>query len=177
MPSFPHTFGALAGVIPLSYLDDNFAACAFASDLTATNAVVAALPGTAVPLKPLAGGTAGSGATLSKVDHQHPPQSAAPNLQTGTTYTLQASDDGGVVDIANAAAITVTLPQGLSVGFSCMVVQSGAGQITFVGSGGAILRQRSSQTKTAGQWAGVTLEIRANVGGTAAEYVLIGDMA
>lgn len=175
--AFTHTFGALAGVIPLSYLDDNFAQCAFATDLTTTNAAVAALPGTATPLKPVAAGAAGSAVTLSKVDHQHPPQSAAPNLQVGTTYTLQASDDGGVVDLSNAGAITVTLPNSLSIGFSCLATQSGAGQVTFAAAGGATIRQRQSFTKTAGQWGEVTLKVRTNAGGTTAEWVLSGDMA
>ena len=40
---------------------------------------------------------------------------------------------------------------------------------------GANLRNRQSHTKTAGQWAGATLYVRTNSGGSAAEYVLNGD--
>lgn len=175
--AFPYTFAALSGTVPGSFLDSNFAACAFATDLTALTAVVAALPSSVVPLKPLAGGTAGVATTFARSDHQHPPQSAAPNLQTGTTYTLLVSDDGVPVDLANAAAITLTLPAAAAIGFSCLVTQAGAGQVTLALAAGATLRQRQSFTKTAGQWAVVTLYVRTNPGGSAAEWVAAGDMA
>lgn len=168
---FPYTFGALAGTIPLSDLDANFAACAFASDLVATNAVVAALPGTALPLKPVAVALAGSAATLSKVDHQHPTQQANINLQTGTTYTVAASDNGATIELSNASAITVTIPP-LGAEFNCLFVQVGAGQVTFSGSG-VTLRQASSLTKTRAQWSEVSLYIRTNN----TDAVLGGDMA
>lgn len=99
------------------------------------------------------------------------------NAQTGTTYTLQASDSGKIVECTNGAAITVTLPNSLPVGFCCTVVQGGAGAVTFSAASGATLRNRQSHTKTAGQWAGATLYVRTNSGGSAAEYVLNGDTA
>lgn len=174
--AWPYTFAALAGTVPASYLDANFNAAAFASDVAALTVAVAALPSNTVPLKPVAGGSAGIAADLARSDHQHPPQSALPNLQTGTTYTLLPTDDGGVVEISNAAAIALTLPNSLPAGFSCLVTQAGAGQITFTAAGGATIRQRSSLTKTAGQWAMVTLYVRTNAGGSSAVYVLGGDM-
>ena len=99
------------------------------------------------------------------------------NPQTGTTYTLVAADSGKVVELENAAAIAATLPDSLPAGFCCTVVQAGAGQVTFGIGGGATLRQRQSHTKTAGQWAGTTLYVRTNAGGSAAEWVLMGDTA
>lgn len=99
------------------------------------------------------------------------------NAQTGTTYTLVASDTGRVVECNNAAAITLTLPANAAVGFCCTVVQGAAGQITLTPASGATLRHRQSHTKTAGQWAGVTLYVRTNSGGSAAEWVLMGDTA
>jgi len=99
------------------------------------------------------------------------------NAQTGTTYTLLAADTGKVVELTNSAAITLTLPADAAVGFCCTVVQGEAGQITLTPAGSATLRNRQSHTKTAGQWAGVTLYVRTNAGGTAAEYVMIGDTA
>ncbi len=98
------------------------------------------------------------------------------NAQTGTTYTLVAADTGKVIDHANASAITVTLPNSLAVGWCATYVQAGAGQVTFSPASGALLRNRQSHTKTAGQWAAVTLYVRANAG-SAAEYVLAGDSA
>jgi len=99
------------------------------------------------------------------------------NAQTGTTYTLQASDSGKIVECTNASAITVTLPNSLPVGFCCTVVQCGAGAVTLAPASGATRRNRQSHAKTAGQWAGATLYVRANSGGSAAEYVLNGDTA
>lgn len=174
--AFPYTFGSLAGTVPGSYLDVNFALCAFATDVTALTAVVTALPSAAIPLVPIAGGVAGVAATLSKADHQHPPQAATPNLQTGTTYTITTSDDGKVVELSNAAAIALTVPNSLPVGFSCLITQVGAGQVTIAAAGGGTQRQSSALNKTRAQWSEVTLYVRANSGGSAAEYVLSGDM-
>lgn len=73
------------------------------------------------------------------------------NAQTGTTYTLQASDNNKVVTLSNASAITVTVPSGLGAGFSCLCVQIGAGQVTFSPSSTTI-NNRQSHTKIAGQY-------------------------
>lgn len=116
----------------------------------------------------------GSGVAVSDSD-EISGYKANRNAQTGTTYTLQASDSGKVVECTNGSAITVTLPNSLAVGFCCTIVQGGAGQITLSAASGANLRNRQSHTKTAGQWAGATLYVRTNSGGSAAEYVLNGD--
>ncbi len=97
------------------------------------------------------------------------------NLQTGTTYTLLTSDTGRIIDHANGSGITVTLPNNLPVGFCCTYAQSGAGQVNFSAASGATLHNRQAHTKLAGQWAEGTLYVRANSGGSAAEYVLAGD--
>lgn len=98
------------------------------------------------------------------------------NLQTGTTYTLQQSDSGKIVEFNNGSAITVTLPNNLT-NFCCRIQQCGAGQITLSPQSGATLRNRSSFTKTAGQWAALDLYVRSNSGGAAAEYSMTGDGA
>jgi len=74
------------------------------------------------------------------------------NAQTGTTYTLQASDLGKIVQCTNASAITVTLPSGLGASFWCIIKQGGAGAVTLAASGTTI-HNRQSYTKTAGQYA------------------------
>lgn len=174
---YPHTFAALAGPAPASYLDENFAAAYLATDGAALAAAIAALPGSATPLAPVAGGSAGADAQFSREDHRHPPQPPAINFQTGTAYTVLSTDNGGTVDLENAAPITVTVPEGLAAEFNCLFIQSGAGQVTFVASGGATLHQRSGFSKTAGQWAVVSMLIRTNAGAVAAQAVLAGDMA
>ncbi len=78
------------------------------------------------------------------------------NNQTGTAYTLTTADNGRILTFTNAGAITLTVPLGLPVGFSCLVVQLGVGAVTPTASGTTIV-QRQSLTKTAGQYAIATL--------------------
>lgn len=96
------------------------------------------------------------------------------NVQTGTTYTLAASDSGKIVECSNASAITLTLPNNLSVGFNCTVVQTGAGQVSITPASGAILHNYDSFTKTAGQYAAVNLYVTSNSGGSSAVYIMQG---
>ena len=97
------------------------------------------------------------------------------NFQTGTSYTLLAADAGKLVDYTNASAIAVTLPATFPVGFNCDWLQGGAGQITFAAASGGTLVNRQSHTKSYGQYAGGSLLVRANSGGSAAQWVLFGD--
>lgn len=96
------------------------------------------------------------------------------NKQTGTTYTLQASDSGKVIECTNAAAITVTVPTSLLEGFNCTVVQGGAGRVTIAGAVGTTARTPVGARSPA-QWRGPMIYVRDNVGGSAAEYVVTGD--
>jgi hypothetical protein len=93
------------------------------------------------------------------------------NAQVGTTYTLLASDNGGIVTLNNGSGITVTVPSGLGAGFNCVCVQLGAGQVTFTGSG-ATVNNRQSHTKIAAQYGEVSL-----VAYAANTFVLAGDTA
>ncbi|MHA8079773.1 hypothetical protein VR610_01320 [Aquirufa regiilacus] len=91
------------------------------------------------------------------------------NDQTGTTYTLAASDNGKVITFNSSSAITLTVPS-LSVGFNCMVVQKGTGQVTLSASG-VTISNRYGYTKTAGQYSMFTLVCIANN-----VYISSGDM-
>ena len=82
---------------------------------------------------------------------------AVVNAQSGTSYTLTASDNGKVITLSNGSAVTVTVPSGLGAGFSCVLIQQGAGQVTVTAGGGVTLESYQSQTKIAGQFAGVSL--------------------
>lgn len=90
------------------------------------------------------------------------------NAQTGTTYTLVAGDNGKVIELNNASAITLTCPV-LTTGFNVLIRQTGAGQVT-VATSSTTLRNRQSQTKLAGQWAEASIAYRATN-----EFVLSGD--
>jgi hypothetical protein len=86
-------------------------------------------------------------------------------------YTLQTSDAGKVVVMNKGSAVNLTVPASLGAGFTCSVVQKGAGQVTFVASSTTI-NNRQTHTKIAGQHGVATLISTAdNV------FVLAGDTA
>ena len=99
----------------------------------------------------------------------------AVNTQTGTTYTLAASDCGKTIRATNVSAVTITTLNSLPVGCSIAVLQTGTGQVTITSGSGATLVSRNAYTKTSGQWALIGLFVESNAGGSAAQYVLTGD--
>jgi hypothetical protein len=79
-------------------------------------------------------------------------------------YQLAATDNSEVIQSNAASAITMTIPAGLPTGFNCMVLQYGAGQITFAGASGVTIINRNSYNKTIGQYALATvLHIGSNI--------------
>jgi len=78
------------------------------------------------------------------------------NTQAGTTYTLQAADNGEVLVFTNAGSVAVTVPAGLAVGFSCTIIQVGTGQVSLTASG-TTLRLIGAANKTAAQYAVMTV--------------------
>ena len=81
------------------------------------------------------------------------------NAQTGTTYTLVLTDNGRLVTLNNAAAITVTVPLNSSVAYATGAIvnlqQIGAGQVTVAGASGVTLN--GTGTKTRAQWSAASL--------------------
>jgi hypothetical protein len=100
-----------------------------------------------------------------------------PSSQTGTTYTLQASDHGTVIEFNNSASITVTLPNSLFVGFNCMVRQIGSGRVTLSAGSGATVGTSAFGLVTRTLWSEANVSVRANSSGSAAAYVASGDLA
>lgn len=94
------------------------------------------------------------------------------NDQTGTSYTLTSADNGKIITLNNASAITLNVPY-FFIGFNCMILQKGAGQVTLVINGTTTnILNRYNFTKTAGQYAMLSLVcIEAN------KYVSSGDMS
>lgn len=90
------------------------------------------------------------------------------NTQSGTTYTIDATDNGKVIQTTGASAITITIPAGLPTGFNCTVVQMGAGQITFSGT----YLNRTGFTKSASQYAVISM---LNLGTN--NYIVTGEMS
>lgn len=84
-------------------------------------------------------------------------------------FTLGNSDNGKIIAINSSTAQTITVPS-LSVGFNCMIVQKGAGQVSLSASG-VTINNRFGFTKTAGQYAVITLVCIAS-----GVYIASGDM-
>lgn len=82
------------------------------------------------------------------------------NAQTGTSYTTVLGDDGKLVTLDNASAITVTIPPNSSVaygiGTQINLMQLGAGQVTISAGAGVTLRSAGSKLKTSAQYAVAT---------------------
>lgn len=92
------------------------------------------------------------------------------NNQSGTTYTLTASDNGKIISCTSNSAVTITVPA-LTSGFNCLIVQRGTGQITLSASGSTI-NNRYNFNKTAGQHAIMSL-----VSVAAGVFISSGDMS
>lgn len=76
----------------------------------------------------------------------------------GTTdpYTLSASDNGKVLYVTDATALTINCAAGLGAGFSCTIIQGGAGKVT-VAANGQTLVSYSSLFSTMGQYAVISV--------------------
>jgi hypothetical protein len=83
--------------------------------------------------------------------------SSAVNAQTGTTYSLTASDNGKIVTMNNGATSTVTIIAGLPVGFNATVIQLGAGAVGFSAASGVTLNSFASSVYMAGQHGAATV--------------------
>jgi hypothetical protein len=94
-----------------------------------------------------------------------------------TAFVLDTPAHNAAVQTTSGSAVTATLAATAVPGTLVVVTQADVGQVTFTPASGGSLRNRQSHTKTAGRWATVSLLVRENVGGSAAEWVLAGDTA
>lgn len=99
---------------------------------------------------------------------------AVQNVQTDS-YTLVLSDAGKMVVMNKATANNLTIPLNSSVAFPTNtridVIQYGAGQTTFVATGGVTIRSAGSKLKLTGQYSGASLWKYATD-----EWILVGDL-
>lgn len=77
--------------------------------------------------------------------------------EAGTSRTLSATDNGKVIYCTSDSAVTITGVAGLGVGFSCVIVQAGDGQVTVADGGVVTLISYVSLVKTAGKYATISL--------------------
>jgi len=97
------------------------------------------------------------------------------SAQTGTTYTLALTDEGKLVTLSNAAAITLTVPPNSSVAFDVGtyidLAQTGAGQVTVV-QGAGVTVNATPGLKFRSQYAGASLRKTATD-----TWLLFGDLS
>ena len=77
--------------------------------------------------------------------------------ESTTARTLSNSDNGKVIVCTNASTITVTIPSTLTAGFSCKLVQGGAGIVGVSAGSGTTLSSIGGKAFTSGQYQVVDL--------------------
>ena len=157
----------VAGADFLAVVDDTDSTT---KQLTVTNLMAAAPVQTADISSFITGVTAGELGDFDFDDNAILGFSASTHDQTGTTYIVAASDNGKVVVLDNASAITVDIDTGLPAGFNCSFVQKGAGRVSFAGT--ATVNNRQSHTKINGQYGVASIVAYATD-----TYILAGDTA
>lgn len=98
------------------------------------------------------------------------------NTQTGTTYTLAATDAGQLITLSNASGITLTVPTNATVPFATgtqiTIAQANSGQVTVAGAVGVTVSSSDSYLKLRTQWsAGTLIKTGTN------SWILIGDIS
>jgi hypothetical protein len=98
------------------------------------------------------------------------------NAQTGTTYTLVATDAGDLVTLTNASAIALTVPTNATIPFATgtqiTITRAGAGSVTVAGAVGVTVNSADGFLKLRSQWSSATLiKIATN------SWILIGDIS
>jgi len=98
------------------------------------------------------------------------------NLQTGTSYTIQLSDRGKLLEFQNVGTITATIPAYSSAAFDIgdiiEVLNTSTGVVNFVGGSGVTISAANGVTSLEGQWHRATLVNRAEN-----TWVLMGNTA
>lgn len=94
-----------------------------------------------------------------------------------TSHPLASADCGQTIRFTSSSAISVTTTATLPIGCVIAIEQAGSGQITVSAGAGSSFNSAFNYTKTRTQWSLIGLRVDANVGGTAAHYLFVGDGA
>ena len=71
-------------------------------------------------------------------------------------HILTASENGKIIVFTGDSNVTLTVPVGLAIGFNCLIVQEGDGEITLTQSS-TIISNRNGHTQTSGPYAVMSL--------------------
>jgi hypothetical protein len=83
---------------------------------------------------------------------------------------LSAADNGKVIYCTNGAAVTITCATGLGKGFTCTIIQGGAGKVTLA-AGAATLNSYSGLLSAMGQYAVISL-----ISAVADQFIAAGNL-
>lgn len=75
-----------------------------------------------------------------------------------TNYTLTDDDSKSVIVMNSASAVSITVPNSLSTGFFCQVIQKGAGQVTISGNGITLNSANGFKTRIQNSSIGILME-------------------
>lgn len=78
-------------------------------------------------------------------------------IDVTASRALAVADDGAVLRVNSASAVTLTVPSSLPDTFSCAVVQYGAGKATLAAGAGVTLRSAGALLSTSEQYATIGL--------------------
>lgn len=110
----------------------------------------------------------------TSLTNKYAPKNLSINRQA-TSYTLALTDDSKTIYMTGASSQSLVVPANASIalpiGSQVMVVQTGAGQVTFSAATGVSLLSYSSQLKLLGQYAGASL-IKSDTN----EWALVGNL-
>ena len=76
-----------------------------------------------------------------------------------SSFTLAAADNNKILFINSASAVAITIPNALSIGFSCQFVQVGNGILTLVGSGVTLNTANGLSTRSVNSVIGVVMNL------------------
>ena len=77
--------------------------------------------------------------------------------ESGTTRTLSSADMQKIIYCTSGSAVTINCAASLGAGFSCTIVQGGAGKVTVAQGASTTLVSYSSLYSTMGQYAVISL--------------------
>jgi hypothetical protein len=98
------------------------------------------------------------------------------NTQTGTTYTVAASDAGDLITLINSSPIALTVPTNATIPFAIgtqiTIAQGGTGKVTVAGAVGVTVNAADGYLSLRTQWStGTLIKVDTNA------WILIGDTA
>lgn len=98
-------------------------------------------------------------------------------VPVSASFTLGPQNNEQLIQSTSATDITITLPNNLPVGFSCLIEQGGAGAVIVAAAAGGSLVSEQGYDRTGGQYSLCSLFVRANATGITASYNFSGNGA